>query len=152
MFKASRDFYPTPLGDSTAGLLINARAAEAEMIGPRVLEASRALSLFLDIVIGALITGIFSFEPKWLKMMSKRNVLGFRVLASFALGVLAIPFSFVLFLMGVLWLSWVGMLLSVLSVHVMIEMFHHNTPHNQEPRIIYEETIVHEEKTTISIG
>jgi CHASE2 domain-containing sensor protein len=151
-FKASRDFYATPLGENTAGLLINARAVEAEMIGPRVLEASRGLSFVLDVIIGALITGIFSFTPKWLATLSRSRALGLRVVVSFALGALAIPFSYFLFTMGVLWLSWVGMLLTVLSWHVILEQFHHDKPHKQGPRIIYEETVIHQEKTTVSIG
>ena len=162
-YAASRDFYPTPAGANTPGLLINARAVEAEFRGPKVLEATHGLIWALDILFGCLIGVIFYPSEKrlqaafgrlkmaWL-VTPDRRALFLKVGATFVLGLLAMPLSYFLFTKGVLWVSWVGMLLTILSVHVIVELLRHDEPHAKGPALVIEKTLLHEEKTTVSIG
>jgi CHASE2 domain-containing sensor protein len=119
-FAASRDFYDTPLGGGTSGLMLNASAVQAEIAGLGVAEAGRWVSLGLDMVIGWCIVGIFSIHPFALRRSIAWSV---------ALAIPAFLAGHLLFSWGVLWLGWIGMILSGLTLHVVLEVFSHGEAH-----------------------
>jgi hypothetical protein len=114
-FGASRDFFPTPLGERTPGLVINAHAVRAEILGPPIGELPRLVTWLIDVCVGVLIVLIFKVRPH-----SKDVV--WRVVATAVLGVAAAVVSYsVLFVhCHVLWLSWIAMLLTGLMLHILV--------------------------------
>ena len=139
-FDQSRDFYPTPIHARTPGLIINARAVEAEFKGPKVLEATHLFSILFDVLIGCLIIRIFglSHEPfeRLLTRLPMRLsgqtaswlFLILRVVACALLAIPAVLTSRMLFEFGILWISWVGMILTTLGWHVIVDLLKHSRP------------------------
>jgi CHASE2 domain-containing sensor protein len=102
-YSEARDTHPTPGGESTSGLMINALAVEAELQGRGVEEFPRLLSLGLDIAYGITVLVLFARHEE--TRTAKRLRYGVAV-------VLPIAGSVLLGVLGVLWLSWVPMLIA----------------------------------------
>jgi CHASE2 domain-containing sensor protein len=117
VFGAARDFYPTPGGESTSGLMINALAVRTEIDGPTIVESSRLLGVGFDFATGLLVGFIFA-RP--------RRSLRWKTWSSLALVVPAFGLSVLLFWLGnTLWLSWVVMLVSSAGWGIVQENIRH---------------------------
>ena len=62
-FAESRDFYDTPIGPNTPGLLVNAHAVRAEISGGGLRETWRPLAFGADIMLGTVIGLVFEAAP-----------------------------------------------------------------------------------------
>jgi hypothetical protein len=135
-FGASRDFFDTPSGERTSGLIVNAHAVAAEIHGPVISEFSPLVTLSLDVLVGLWIAYLFGptsahqvgrvlqralGSPKWLSADRAE----WRVLASlFAVIVLAVLSYPLLHWTHIIWFSWIGMILVGVSWHLVFEMRH----------------------------
>lgn len=134
-FQASRDFHDTPAGSRTPGLIVNAHAVQAEIHGPAVRELGRVVTIALDVLVGLTIGFLFSHNAhavvtRWLRRVPslRAKIHGdqvlWRTVASFGLAIGAAIASVLLLFVGILWLSWIGMVLVGVSWHIVTE-----TPH-----------------------
>jgi CHASE2 domain-containing sensor protein len=121
VYSDAEDFHPTPAGETTPGLMINAWGVRAEIEGPTLVESSRLFGLGLDILVGLLVTVFFKM-PGW--------TLRQKTLTSFALILPAIGLSYCLFLLGWLWVTWVVMLLSSMGLNIVTENVSHDEGHS----------------------
>lgn len=117
VFGDARDFHPTPGGENTSGLMINALAVRTEIDGPTTVESSRLLGVVFDFATGLLVGFLFN-RP--------RRSLRWKTWSSLALVVPAFGLSVLLFWLGnTLWLSWVVMLVSSAAWGIVFENLQH---------------------------
>jgi len=113
VFPQARDKYPTPIGENTSGLIINALAVRAEIEGPTITEAPRLLAIGLDAAAGVAVSLIFMFAQVSLRA---------KTLLSLALAVPALVLSIGLFAgFGRIWLGWATMILAGAAWNVVFE-------------------------------
>ncbi|HET9384926.1 MAG TPA: hypothetical protein VFO67_07245, partial [Gemmatimonadales bacterium] len=124
VYSDARDFHPTPAGETTPGLLINAWGVRAEIGGPTLVESSRLFGLGLDILVGFLVS--YFFARPW--SLSRKTAASLLLIP--AAGVLSI----VLFVFGKLWLTWVIMLVSSMGWNIVLENLGHKEKVTRIPR------------------
>ena len=134
-FSDSRDFFDTAAG-RIPGLILNAHAVQAFLHGPAVTGLGQPAIFFLDVIIGLVIVLLTRkpgrpvvFEclgkvfPSASRIDHERPVTHIvsTLIVAIVAALLSIPFFFWL---GVLWVSWAGMLLT--SVPSLVEdLLHH---------------------------
>lgn len=111
-FPEGRDFHETPRG-RISGLALNAAAVKAEIFGGLWRPFGHFYSFLLDILIGVCVTLCFLVF----------HSLRYKVAASVLLSLPALLLGAVLFSTGIVWVGWVGMLLTGLPAHIVIETF-----------------------------
>jgi len=104
--------YDTPQGGHLPGLLVNAQAVRAEVHGPAITESWRPLTIVLDVIIGLLIVARVRPQTGLLKTLGG---IGLLALAIGVGALLAFRYH------GVLWVSWVAMLLTGLCWHLLVD-------------------------------
>jgi hypothetical protein len=125
-FPDMNDWHRTPIDERTPGLLVNASAVRAEISGPRLQGFSHLAGFGLDLLLG----GIAAVLVDFLKGRGYR--LRSRTLACIGLGVAAVGFGYLLFLLTeMLWVSWVGMLMTGVSWDAVLEVLFHD-PHDRD--------------------
>jgi len=139
-FSASRDAYPSPAGESTPGLMLNALGIRAEIEGPTLVESSKLFGLVLDIVVGLIVGYLFKKPGRSLR---------WKTVASLSLILPAFLLSVGLFWLDRLWVTWVVMLVSSMAWNVVIEnLSHHDHPSNTSGPVRKSTSIL--ERTTVS--
>jgi hypothetical protein len=139
-FGASRDFFDTPSGERTSGLVANAHAVNAEIHGPVISELSPFWTLILDFVVGMGIGFVFGpTSHTWLGWLFRRSAdtqarwkheSRWRVVTTIALALaLALSSYPLLLLFGILWFTWVGMILVGVAWHLVWETRHMSMQH-----------------------
>ena len=133
------DWHRTPIDERTAGLLVNASAVQAELSGPRLERFSHLMGFALDLVFGGLIVAIFTLPRSSNASLETGQSdvskpqppsLRTRILVCLLLAPLAIVLGAGLFwLTETLWVSWVGMLMTSLAWHIVLEVMHHDPAH-----------------------
>jgi hypothetical protein len=110
-----KDVHRTALGEQTPGLWLNASAVQAELYGPRIEDLSHRTGFGLDIFLGFLTAAVFG------GLMAP---LGMRILARFgvAVAVAAVLGSLLFPLLEIVWVSWVGMLISGMAWDVVVDL------------------------------
>jgi len=135
-YGASRDFFAMPTGERTAGLQLNAQAVRAEIEGQTIREFPRWLTILLDMGVGLLIAFLFTDRPhRWIgraltwrpslreRWQDHASGVLWRVGVTFVVlgGGVFVVSRYVLFpWFDLLWLSWVGMLLTGLAFHIAV--------------------------------
>src|SRR5262245_12300670 len=126
------DVFAAPTEKPIPGLLLNAQAVRAEIVGPVVEEWPHWVTLLLDMSVGLLIALIFSRRlHRWIvrllqprpaaqeRWRRRADHVMWRVGATVGLGLIVYVISWALFSSKeILWLSWVGMLLMGLAWHI----------------------------------
>jgi len=140
-FSASRDAYPSPAGESTPGLMLNALGIRAEIEGPTLVESSKLFGLVLDIVVGLIVGYLFKKPGKSLRWKTWASLL--LIFPAFLLSV------GLFFWLDMLWVTWVVMLVSSMAWNVVIEnLSHHDHPSNTSGPVRKSTSIL--ERTTVS--
>jgi hypothetical protein len=111
-FSASNDIHATPAG-RIAGVDISAHAINSEINGTNVAEVPRYAVVALDLLIGCFIVLIFG---------SSLNIRA-KIVASLALTALASLASVILIWRGLVWLTWIGVVVGLFP-HIVWEIYH----------------------------
>jgi hypothetical protein len=129
-FQVSGDFHDTAAGPNTPGLIVNAHGVQAEVLGLTMHELARPISLMLDLLVGLAIGAVFGADGRWLRWVpgfkheAHRSSAWPRTLVTLALAIVAVVASLVFLRWGILWVSWIGMVVVGVAWHIVWETRH----------------------------